>query len=204
MPDVASGADGAPRRSRGRPRSEVRVDALLDAVDDLFREGGVAAVTVGAVADRVGVSRATLYKSVHSGENLLGMLFERETTALTGRAEAICARRLPPAEELAALVRLQIETAVRLRRQMFAFAQGDVPEDLLARWQRWGKDYEHLWRDSISRAIDAGVVRATDPGLSARLVLGLCVQVAWWFREGTESVDAVVAVANSLLGWAEN
>jgi AcrR family transcriptional regulator len=197
--------DEQSRRPRGRPRRDVTLEALLDAVDQLFQTGGAGAVTVGAVADRVGVSRATLYKSVHSGENLLGMLFERETAELTGRAMAICDRRLPPREELGALVRLQIGTAVRLRRQMFAFAQGDVPEDLVERWRRWGRDYEQLWCDSIARAIEAGAVSASNPRLSARLVLGLCVQVAWWFREDEDAtVDDVVATANALLGWTEN
>ena len=44
------------RRSAGRPRDPRIEQALLAAVRDLLTEGGYAAVTVAAVADRAGTT----------------------------------------------------------------------------------------------------------------------------------------------------
>jgi AcrR family transcriptional regulator len=45
-----------------RPRSARAHDAVLSATRELLREGGLPAATVDAIADRSGVSKATIYK----------------------------------------------------------------------------------------------------------------------------------------------
>jgi AcrR family transcriptional regulator len=55
-----SGPSGA--RATGRPRDPRIEQAALAAVRDLLREGGYAAVTVAAVADRAGTTKAALYR----------------------------------------------------------------------------------------------------------------------------------------------
>src|SRR5581483_1256589 len=47
---------------RGRPRSESAKRAILRAALDLLKRGGVAGVTAEGVAERAGVSKATLYR----------------------------------------------------------------------------------------------------------------------------------------------
>lgn len=49
-------------RGRGRPRSERARLAVLAAAGELMLEGGLTAATVEAIADRAGVSKATIYK----------------------------------------------------------------------------------------------------------------------------------------------
>ncbi|KRA38363.1 MULTISPECIES: TetR-like C-terminal domain-containing protein [unclassified Nocardioides] len=49
-------------RGAGRPRDPRIEQALLAAVRDLLTEGGYAAVTVAAVADRAGTTKAALYR----------------------------------------------------------------------------------------------------------------------------------------------
>jgi AcrR family transcriptional regulator len=51
---------GAPRR--GRPRSERARDAILDAAADLLLANGLGAVSMDAVAEWAGVSKATIYR----------------------------------------------------------------------------------------------------------------------------------------------
>lgn len=51
-----------PSRSRGRPRSERARLAILAAAGDLMLEGGINAATMEAIAERAGVSKATIYK----------------------------------------------------------------------------------------------------------------------------------------------
>jgi AcrR family transcriptional regulator len=51
---------GAPRR--GRPRSEKARTAIFEAAGELLLQRGLAAVSMDAVAERAGVSKATIYR----------------------------------------------------------------------------------------------------------------------------------------------
>lgn len=59
--------DGAPR---GRPRSEKARRAILDAAAELLLDRGLSAVSMDAVAERAGVSKATIYRWWPSKEAL--------------------------------------------------------------------------------------------------------------------------------------
>ncbi|MDX6551456.1 MAG: hypothetical protein QOJ31_2140 [Gaiellales bacterium] len=55
---------------RGRPRSEARKQAILHAAFDLLKERGLGGTSMDAVADRAGVSKATIYRWWDSKELL--------------------------------------------------------------------------------------------------------------------------------------
>src|SRR5690349_24763112 len=77
------------RRGRGRPRRGIDREQVADVVEALFEEGGYEAVSIEETAKRLTVSRATLYRTVPSKEQLLAILFERMTTELYDAARAI-------------------------------------------------------------------------------------------------------------------
>jgi AcrR family transcriptional regulator len=58
--DPAYSSGGAPRR--GRPRSKKSATAILAAAGDLLLEHGLEAVSMDAIAERAGVSKATIYR----------------------------------------------------------------------------------------------------------------------------------------------
>lgn len=53
---------GVEQKRRGRPRSEKARKAILDAAAELLLAQGLEAVSMDAVADRAGVSKATIYR----------------------------------------------------------------------------------------------------------------------------------------------
>jgi AcrR family transcriptional regulator len=65
---VSEDTDTAPRR--GRPRSEQARRAILQAAADLLLDDGAARVSMDAVAERAGVSKATIYRWWPSKERL--------------------------------------------------------------------------------------------------------------------------------------
>jgi AcrR family transcriptional regulator len=68
---ASSGGDGAPQApSRGRPRSEKAHKAILAAAAELLLARGLAAVSMDTVAERAGVSKATIYRWWPSKETL--------------------------------------------------------------------------------------------------------------------------------------
>jgi AcrR family transcriptional regulator len=183
MPQVSDVSAPVPRK-RGRPPRTIGTDALIQAIERLFAEGGVDAVTIERTATELGVSRATLYRTVPSKAHLLGIHFEKMNQEL-GRAarEVTGAGGVSPRERLVGLMRVQIEAAVRMRDYFFVYFDGtQLPEGVYQDWRRWADDYEQVWIGTVGDAIRSGDLPPGDPLLTTRLILGMTIWVANWFR----------------------
>src|SRR6266536_1669808 len=86
--------------------------ALLDAARLVLEEQGYPALTFGALADRTGLARPTVYEYFGSKDDLVVALCEREI----GRQAELVRSRLEgasgPRERVAAFVRAQLDLAV--------------------------------------------------------------------------------------------
>src|SRR5262249_22379370 len=130
-----SAGAGSQSRPRGRPRLAIDREAVAEAVAELLHEGGYEAVGIPEVAEKLSISRATLYRTVPAKADLMGILFERSTRDLTKQARAVIAAAPDSAEQLTRLIRLQAAAAVQMRRYMAVFfGGGDLPPDVVARW----------------------------------------------------------------------
>jgi len=183
MPQVSDVATPVPRK-RGRPPRAIEPDAVVDAVERLFGEGGVDAVTIERTAAELGVSRATLYRTVPSKAHLLGLHFVRMTRELDRAArKATATRGTTPRDRLVGLIRVQIEAAVAMRDYFFVYFDGSqLPKPVYDDWRRWADDYERVWIKTVGDAIRAGDLSPGDPLLTTRLILGTTIWVANWFR----------------------
>ena len=77
-------------------------NACIAAALDLIRHEGIEAVTLRAVAQRIGVSRSAPYRHFIDKRALLAACAERGFRDLVGAAEAVLARH--PVVDLAALM----------------------------------------------------------------------------------------------------
>ncbi len=188
-------------RPRGRPRLDIDPDAVADAVAELFAEGGLEAVSIIDTAEKLSVSRATLYRTVPTKEHLIGILFERSTGELTRNARACTKEIDDPAERLLSLVRLQVDAAIRMRRYMpVFFGGGDLPPEVFERWHKWSRDYEKIWVSVVKENMTAGVLADADPVITARLLLGSCIWVSRWYRPKDKySPEEITEVAVNLV-----
>ncbi|WP_082612751.1 MULTISPECIES: TetR/AcrR family transcriptional regulator [unclassified Nocardioides] len=188
-------------RPRGRPRLDIDPDAVADAVAELFAEGGLEAVSILDTAEKLSVSRATLYRTVPTKEHLIGILFERSTGELTENAKTLVKEIDDVEERLLALVRLQVDAAIRMRRYMpVFFGGGDLPPEVFERWHKWSRDYEKIWVDVVKQNIDAGLLNQADPVIVARLLLGSCIWVSRWYRPKEKfSPEEITEVAVDLV-----
>lgn len=178
-----SEARSAPRK-RGRPPKTIERKALTDAVERLFREGGLKAVSIEQTAKELSVSRATLYRTVPSKEDLLGIPFEGMTHDLDTAARSVTqAEYATPTEKLEALVRVQVHSCVQMREYLFVFwDRGSLPRDVYDRFRKWRVEYEKLWEATVTECIEAGELYADDPKVATRLILGMTVWVSRWYR----------------------
>jgi AcrR family transcriptional regulator len=82
-----------PARSPGRPRSERAHRAILQAANELLESEGFAAVTVETIAERAGVSKATIYRwwpnrAAVVMDGFLSLVSSKVPFPHTGRARA--------------------------------------------------------------------------------------------------------------------
>jgi AcrR family transcriptional regulator len=189
-------------RPRGRPRLTIDRNAVADAVAELFAEGGYEAVSIVDTAEKLSVSRATLYRTVPTKEDLLGILFERSTHELTERVKAAIAEFDDPRDQLVAMIRLHADGAVQMRTYMpVFFGGGDLPPDVFARWHTWSRQYEKLWIGVVSSNMRDGYLEDGDPKVSTRLILGMLIWVSRWYRPAEKITPAQIAdAAIDLLG----
>ncbi|WP_441963715.1 TetR/AcrR family transcriptional regulator [Mycolicibacterium houstonense] len=205
---MAARTDGAAaspqKRTRGRPKLDIDCDAVADAAAELFAEGGYDAVTIVNAADKLAVSRATLYRTVPTKDDLLRILFERSTAQLTARAQDVLGATDDPRERLAGLIRVQAVAAIRMRGHMSVFFEsGQLPPDVLGRWRRWSRKYESAWIGLVADNIEAGTldIGGGDPRVAARLIFGMLISVCRWYRPGEAiTPEEVAEVAIRLLG----
>jgi AcrR family transcriptional regulator len=197
------GANGTDSRPRGRPRRDIDPNAVATAVAELFAEGGFDAVSIGSTAEKLSVSRATLYRTVPTKEHLLGILFEISTRELTESAAATLRETDDPTERLHGLIGLHVRAAIQMRRYMPVFFGGTgLPSDVYGRWHEWSRGYEALWQSAVSDAMDAGVLRPGDPLIATRLLLGMCIWVSRWYRtaEGFSETEIAQSAISLLQG----
>jgi AcrR family transcriptional regulator len=149
-----------PALRRGRPRSEARKQAILQAAFELLGEHGLAATSMDAVADRAGVSKATIYRWWDSKELLaLDALYAAWDTA--GPAQRTTGKLR---SEMLALVRPWVRLvasgpSARILTALLAEAQND-PEFGRAYRAHFVEPRRDQARAVFARAIARGEILA--------------------------------------------
>ena len=170
-------------RPRGRPRLDIDRDEVADAVAELIAEHGVDALSFNDAAEKLSVSRATLYRTIPSKDHLLAVLLERSMSEMDELVADVLRRVDDPPGQLLGLVELQIDAAIRMRQYMpLFFGQGDMPAETYARWRGWVRDFEQAWVKVVRKAMETGALPDGDPVITARLLLGACLWVSRWYR----------------------
>jgi len=154
------GTAATPAMRRGRPRSEARKQAILQAAFELLGERGLAATSMDAVAERAGVSKATIYRWWDSKELLaLDALYAAWDTAGPVMRETGTLRA-----EMLALVRPWVRLvaagpSARILTALLAEAQND-PEFGQAYRAHFVEPRRDQARAVFSRAIARGEIPA--------------------------------------------
>jgi AcrR family transcriptional regulator len=110
------------RRRRPPPRRTLSQEAIVDAALAVLDEGGVAGLSMRAVADRLGTGPASLYAHVESKEELLGLLIDR----LAGEIPRPVVGAAPWQEQLKGVIR-DIRASLGAHRDLAQANLGTIP-----------------------------------------------------------------------------
>jgi AcrR family transcriptional regulator len=184
-------------------------DRITVAAIELFATKGFAGTGIRELAERVGITTASLYHHIGSKDDLLDSIVEKAMRALNNMGSFWAKHDDTVHVRMAGLVASHVtihalapQEAIVTDRQLAAMQQPSRQRAVRDRDR-----YERIWRSMIVEGVTAGVFRVDDPKLAALALLGATSAVADWYRPtGGLSVDSLAAqyvdLAFQLLGAA--
>ncbi|MFF0051842.1 TetR/AcrR family transcriptional regulator [Streptomyces sp. NPDC005498] len=145
---------------------------LLDAARQLLAEGGYAAASISALAERAQVATGSVYNHFASKQELLAAVFRHVAGhELTAVQEAVGAKS-GAAEQLRALVEVFAFRALRTPRTAWALLAEPVDPLVEAERLTYRRGYHTLAETVITAGIEAGELPGQNARLSAAAVIG--------------------------------
>ena len=182
-------------------------ERVRDAAVELFAERGYHGVGIRELAERVGLTSATLYHYMDTKQDLLVAIMTESLTALVEAAEAAVAEAGDdPADQLRALVAMHVREHARKPMET-SVVDGEVRAleethraEVLALRDR----YEQIWKQVLARGRRTGSFTIADPTVTRMALLEMCTGVSRWYRPGgklslTAVTDRHVALALALV-----
>jgi AcrR family transcriptional regulator len=195
---MTSTGERAPARKRGRPGYDL--DGVLTAAVQLFNERGYEATSMGDLAERLGITKSSIYHHVSSKQELLRMAVDRALDGLFEAADEVRAMDAPAIERLELLIRRsvlmlagRVEFVTLLLR-----VRGNTAVEMEALLRR--RVFDARVTELVAMAKSEGDIRPdVDPAIAARLLFGMVNSLTEWYRpeRGTAETmaDTVTAIA---------
>jgi AcrR family transcriptional regulator len=156
---------------RAAPELSTRQGELLDAFEALILAEGFRHLTVGAIAERLGCSRRTLYELAPSKDELVALAVRRHLARLVDDGLAATARHRSPARRLEAVAEL---VADRFAALSPAFTADVVATPRTAELVgEFARRFADDLAEVVAAGVDAGQFRRVHPRLVAEAILGL-------------------------------
>ena len=151
-------------------------ERLLQAAEELIEEGGYAAASVVAIADRAGVAAGTLYRHFASKEDLFVEVF-RLVCSGEERAMGAASAEMASTDAAARLEEVLATFAKRaLRNPRLAWALIAEPVDPLVDAERlaYRARYSAMTAHALRAGIEAGELPEQDVAFTAAALVGGC------------------------------
>ncbi|MCB0870695.1 MAG: TetR family transcriptional regulator [Solirubrobacterales bacterium] len=180
----------------GRRGDDTR-QAIEIAAIDLFAELGYHAASMRQIADRAGIRPAAIYHWFESKESILTRLQNDFIDQLEDAVEEAVNQADDPVGKMAAAVREHVVFHGRHTRAAFVTdseiraLSPNSRQHLLARRDA----YEAMFKQLITKGIESGDFRVSDPAVASFAILLQCTGVALWYDpEGSLSLDRIASI----------
>jgi len=193
----------APRSEPSSAAADQRRREILAAASKVFRRKGFAATGMREIAAELGMTAGNLYYYFRGKEELLAFCQQTTLDDLLGGAEEILALGLPSTESLRRMIVAHVVCLNETYPGSLAHLEIEtLGPALRAPLEVRRKRYERLLIDRVAAGTANGELRASDPGLAVRALLGaLNWTVKWFSPQGAKSATEVgEELAELLLG----
>jgi AcrR family transcriptional regulator len=165
----------------GRPEYVERRREIVRAASEVFKARGFRGTTLGHVAERMGVDRASLYYYYSSKEELFDDLVADAVEVVTSTARAIRDSDAPAPHKLRRLIEDVMCCYERRYPVLFVLVQENL-EQLAPAHARALKGYEEIVTEIIQGGLDDGSLRSRAPAwVLAHGVVGVLAWTNRWF-----------------------
>ncbi|WP_436531973.1 TetR/AcrR family transcriptional regulator [Actinoplanes sp. HUAS TT8] len=161
----------------------------------LFAERGFHGTGIRDLAQRAGLSTATLYHYMGTKEDLLAEIM-RESMSLLVRAAALVGTDGTPADRIVRLVHVHVLThaARPLHTRVADDELRALSETPRAEIIALRDGYEQVWQQAIDAGVNAGAFQVREPGIARMALLEMCSGVARWYQpDGLLTLDDLAA-----------
>lgn len=161
-----------------------KLQEIIAASIQLFKEKGYHATSMQDIADAVGLQKGSLYHYISSKEELLIIIIQEALEVYVGRLNEIAAGDVPPRVKFAAALRFHligIATNLGMLTIFLREAHALTPEQREI-VQRETERYNSVIEGIYAEGVRDGVFRPLDPKLACRTVLGACNWFYRWYR----------------------
>ncbi|MET1075659.1 MAG: TetR/AcrR family transcriptional regulator [Umezawaea sp.] len=155
---------------------------VRDAAIELFAERGFHGTGIRDLAERAGLSSATLYHYMGTKEDLLVSIMTTSLERLLTAGERLTADGDPLAR-ITALVELHVLTHAvrRLETRVVDDEMRSLSPDHRAAVVALRDRYEHLWQDAIDTGCATGAFHVRAPRVARLALLEMCGGIARWY-----------------------
>jgi AcrR family transcriptional regulator len=178
-------------------KHSLREESILQAAAACFGEQGYRATTLETVAERLGISRVTLYRYCPSKEELLIRVFERSIAIFQQGLRQICAQAIPPEEKVRQIIRHQVRLMADHRNFLSVFfsEESHLPAEMAERARAERRTYDALIEGVIQEGVASGRLAPFPPKLLSFALLGMCNWMYQWYQpDGPLSADEVARI----------
>jgi len=184
------------QEARTRLPAANRRAQIMKVAADLFATRAYEQTSMEAIAQQVGIRKASLYYYFSSKDDLLAQMHqERIEPIIYAHQQRLDSGELgPPALLLAMMTDLVslLETHPGDLRVVLEH-YSELPEAARARITEQGERYRRMLVDVLDRGVAEGQFAIVEPNLTALAILGMCSSTHQWFRPGGKRTATQIA-----------
>ena len=181
-------------RSAAIKRPRYDPDRLLEVAVQQFILRGYEATSMAQLGEAAGLGKSSIYHHFPSKEAILHRALSRALDALFAVLEEEQARLGPPPARLEHLLRRTVEVLVEELPYVTLLlrVRGNSRTEIWALERR--RHFDRAVAELVAATANAGGLRqGLEPGLGARLLLGMVNSISEWYRTGREQPSTQLA-----------
>ncbi len=159
----------------------------MQVATDLFAVGAYEDTSMEAIAEKVGIRKASLYYYFTSKDDLLAQMHsERVESIVTAHRDLVTAGALDPPALLLTMMTDLVSLVANHPRHLRLFFERvrELPEEGRERISEQSNQYRRMLAEVLDRGVADGAFAITDTNLTALAILGMCDSVYYWYRPG--------------------